>query len=199
MPPAHVSEDAVRPVWSPPIWTERCCARTAACRTGPGGPCGGLADQGIAFVIVTARPPRWLHELADLVGPHGAAVCANGAFVYDVAARTVREVHGIPDGLVTDLVGELRGRSGGAVRGRAGQRGDGGAGISGSGPRPRGRGGPGGPDAGPRRRAGGKTARGGAALGRGRLPRAGRVGRGQSGAPWPTRELTGWPKSPAPV
>ena len=68
----------------------------------------GLADQGIAFVIVTARPPRWLHELADLVGPHGAAVCANGAFVYDVAARTVREVHGIPDGLVTDLVGELR-------------------------------------------------------------------------------------------
>ena len=47
----------------------------------------GLADQGISFVIVTARPPRWLHALADLVGPHGAAVCANGAFVYDVAGR----------------------------------------------------------------------------------------------------------------
>ena len=68
----------------------------------------GLADQGISFVIVTARPPRWLHALADLVGPHGAAVCANGAFVYDVAGRTVRDVHGIPDALVTELVGELR-------------------------------------------------------------------------------------------
>lgn len=68
----------------------------------------GLSAAGIGFVIVTARPPRWLHALADLVGPHGAAVCANGAFVYDVPARTVREVHGIPDDLVTDLVGELR-------------------------------------------------------------------------------------------
>ena len=68
----------------------------------------GLAAQGIEFVIVTARPPRWLHDLADVVGPHGAAVCANGAFVYEVAARTVRDVHGIPDELVTDLVEELR-------------------------------------------------------------------------------------------
>ena len=108
MPPAHVSEDAVRPrlVASDLDGTLLRPDGSVSDRTRRA--VWGLADQGIAFVIVTARPPRWLHELADLVGPHGAAVCANGAFVYDVAARTVREVHGIPDGLVTDLVGELR-------------------------------------------------------------------------------------------
>ncbi|HRC11539.1 MAG: HAD family hydrolase [Actinomycetales bacterium] len=67
-----------------------------------------LDAQGIAFVVVTARPPRWLHELVELTGSAGVAVCGNGAFVYDVAARAVLEVHGIPDGLLADLVGEVR-------------------------------------------------------------------------------------------
>lgn len=67
-----------------------------------------LAAQGIAFVVVTARPPRWVHELVELTGTAGVALCGNGAFVYDVAARVVLEVHGIPDGLLTDLMGEVR-------------------------------------------------------------------------------------------
>jgi Cof subfamily protein (haloacid dehalogenase superfamily) len=48
-----------------------------------------LAAQhaGSVFVMVTARPPRWLHDLADLVGEHGVAIVANGAILYDVVQR----------------------------------------------------------------------------------------------------------------
>jgi HAD superfamily hydrolase (TIGR01484 family) len=48
-----------------------------------------LAAQraGSVFVMVTARPPRWLHALADLVGDHGIAIVANGAILYDVLQR----------------------------------------------------------------------------------------------------------------
>ncbi|WP_433164251.1 HAD family hydrolase [Kribbella sp. CA-247076] len=48
-----------------------------------------LAAQhaGSVFVMVTARPPRWLHDLADLVGEHGVAIVANGAILYDVVRR----------------------------------------------------------------------------------------------------------------
>ena len=37
---------------------------------------------GVGVVLVTARPPRWLHDLADLVAENGVVLCANGAFVY---------------------------------------------------------------------------------------------------------------------
>ncbi len=48
-----------------------------------------LAAQhaGSVFVMVTARPPRWLHDLSDLVGDHGVAIVANGAILYDVVRR----------------------------------------------------------------------------------------------------------------
>jgi Cof subfamily protein (haloacid dehalogenase superfamily) len=48
-----------------------------------------LAAQraGSVFVMVTARPPRWLHDLSDLVGDHGVAIVANGAILYDVLRR----------------------------------------------------------------------------------------------------------------
>ena len=43
---------------------------------------------GIQVVLVTARPPRWQCDLADLVGAHGG-LCCNGAFVNDVRSRQV--------------------------------------------------------------------------------------------------------------
>lgn len=58
---------------------------------------------GIQVVLVTARPPRWLHDLADLVGEHGVVLCANGAFVYDVRSRQVLDEHC----LATDIVGGI--------------------------------------------------------------------------------------------
>lgn len=44
-------------------------------------------EAGSVFVMVTARPPRWLDDLADLVGAHGVAIVANGAILYDVVQR----------------------------------------------------------------------------------------------------------------
>lgn len=46
-----------------------------------------IQEAGAQFVMVTARPPRWLHDLADLVGAHGVAIVANGAILYDVVQR----------------------------------------------------------------------------------------------------------------
>jgi HAD superfamily hydrolase (TIGR01484 family) len=46
-----------------------------------------VQDAGAVFVMVTARPPRWMHDLSDLVGAHGVAIVANGAILYDVAQR----------------------------------------------------------------------------------------------------------------
>jgi len=49
-------------------------------------------EAGVPFVIVTGRPPRWLPDVADALGHHGLAVCANGALVYDLhTERVVRE------------------------------------------------------------------------------------------------------------
>ena len=53
-----------------------------------------LAEAGMETVLVTARPPRWLHHLHELVGAHGVAICANGAFVYDIPARRIVEADG---------------------------------------------------------------------------------------------------------
>lgn len=69
-----------------------------------------LAELGIDSVVVTARPPRWLHALEALVGDHGVAICANGAFVYDVRRKTVRQAHSIDHDRVLEIVTDLRER-----------------------------------------------------------------------------------------
>lgn len=63
---------------------------------------------GIETVFVTARPPRWIDPLAEHVGGHGVAVCANGAFVYEVAARRVVEAVGLGRGVVAQIAADLR-------------------------------------------------------------------------------------------
>ncbi|GAA2745731.1 HAD family hydrolase [Terrabacter aerolatus] len=63
---------------------------------------------GIETVLVTARPPRWLHGLEGVVGPRGTAICGNGAFVYEVATRRVLETHCFDGGAVDELVADLR-------------------------------------------------------------------------------------------
>jgi hydroxymethylpyrimidine pyrophosphatase-like HAD family hydrolase len=49
----------------------------------------GAQEAGAVFVMVTARPPRWMHldDLGELVGAHGVAIVANGAILYDVVQR----------------------------------------------------------------------------------------------------------------
>jgi Cof subfamily protein (haloacid dehalogenase superfamily) len=52
-----------------------------------------VEDAGIRLVLVTGRPPRWLHEIADMTGHRGLAICANGALVYDLHAELAVEEH----------------------------------------------------------------------------------------------------------
>jgi Cof subfamily protein (haloacid dehalogenase superfamily) len=42
-------------------------------------------DAGLAVVIATGRPPRWIAPVVDALGERGLVVCANGASVYDPA------------------------------------------------------------------------------------------------------------------
>jgi hydroxymethylpyrimidine pyrophosphatase-like HAD family hydrolase len=55
----------------------RTAAALAACRR-----------AGVDVVAVTGRPPRWLADLADVLGP-ATAICANGALVWDLAEGRV--------------------------------------------------------------------------------------------------------------
>lgn len=50
-----------------------------------------LDTTGVPVVFTTGRPVRWMEELWDAVGGHGLAICSNGAVVYDVARREVRD------------------------------------------------------------------------------------------------------------
>ena len=63
---------------------------------------------GIRTVLVTARPPRWLDDLAHLVGDGGVAICGNGAFVYDVPSRKVLSHKGIEPESVAEIIDDLR-------------------------------------------------------------------------------------------
>lgn len=68
----------------------------------------GLAEVGIELVLVTARPPRWVDHLADLVGAHGTVICANGAFVYDVPRRAIVQAHGMSPATTRGIAADLR-------------------------------------------------------------------------------------------
>ena len=52
-----------------------------------------LEQAGATFVMVTGRPPRWMAVVADEIGHHGLAVCANGAILYDLRTERVVRAH----------------------------------------------------------------------------------------------------------
>lgn len=67
-----------------------------------------LERAGTQVVLVTARPPRWLHELADLVGDHGIVLCSNGAYVYDVRSRQILSERCMAAAVVGQIADDLR-------------------------------------------------------------------------------------------
>ena len=67
-----------------------------------------LPQRGIETVLVTARPPRWLHDLHHVVGAHGIAICGNGAFIYAVERREVIATHCFEIDLLTSIIEDLR-------------------------------------------------------------------------------------------
>lgn len=50
-------------------------------------------DAGAVLVLVTGRPPRWIHAIAEQTGHRGLVVCANGALLYDLHDESVLESH----------------------------------------------------------------------------------------------------------
>jgi len=73
------------------------------------------AEAGIDVVFVTARPIRWLDDVAEHVAGHGIAICSNGAAVVEVATRRILEQHGMSDALVRELADRAREALGGAT------------------------------------------------------------------------------------
>ncbi len=67
-----------------------------------------LQDTGVEWVVATARPPRWLHDLSDVVGQGGVALCSNGAYVYDVPNRVILAEHPLAADVLGEIVADLR-------------------------------------------------------------------------------------------
>lgn len=66
-----------------------------------------VTEAGITVILVTARPPRWMHGLADL-GIHGLALCGNGAFTYDLDRREIVAHRLLPTDALEVLLSDLR-------------------------------------------------------------------------------------------
>lgn len=50
-----------------------------------------VAEAGVALVLVTGRPPRFVRKLANELNLPGIAICCNGAIMYDVASGALLE------------------------------------------------------------------------------------------------------------
>ncbi|MFS8099246.1 Cof-type HAD-IIB family hydrolase [Lentzea alba] len=61
-------------------------------------------EAGVEVVFVTARPPRFF----DALGLTGTAVCSNGAIVYDLTAREVREIRPLAVAAAQKVAATLR-------------------------------------------------------------------------------------------
>jgi Cof subfamily protein (haloacid dehalogenase superfamily) len=59
------------------------------------GVIGRAVAEGVPFVLVTGRPPRWIPPVATQLGVVRYAVCANGAVLYDVEADRVVSAHAL--------------------------------------------------------------------------------------------------------
>jgi HAD superfamily hydrolase (TIGR01484 family) len=65
-------------------------------------------DAGAMVVFVTGRPPRWMAPVADETGHRGLAVCANGAYVYDLHDERIVEEHPLAPQVALQVVRALR-------------------------------------------------------------------------------------------
>jgi Cof subfamily protein (haloacid dehalogenase superfamily) len=65
-------------------------------------------QAGIAVVLVTGRPPRWMSQIARATGHTGLAICANGALVYDLRTERVLAERMLNPGTLHSVVRRLR-------------------------------------------------------------------------------------------
>ena len=59
-------------------------------------------------LVVTARPPRSIKFLHEVFVTSGAAICSNGALIYDFATDTVRTRRCLDDAFVLEMIDVLR-------------------------------------------------------------------------------------------
>lgn len=67
-----------------------------------------LAARGIGVVLVTARPPRWVEEIAAALACHPLVICSNGGVIYDVTAGDVVLEHPISRESALEIMRRLR-------------------------------------------------------------------------------------------
>ncbi len=67
-----------------------------------------IEAAGARFVLVTGRPPRFMHQVAAAFGHRGTAICANGALTYDMRSETVTPVRLIPPAVLAAAATALR-------------------------------------------------------------------------------------------
>lgn len=63
---------------------------------------------GATLVVVTARPFRYIRDVADRLEHSGLAICSNGALVYDLATERVIEKHALSPQIALEMVRRLR-------------------------------------------------------------------------------------------
>ena len=67
-----------------------------------------IEQAGAHFVLVTGRPPRLMGPIAEAFGPHGTAICSNGAFSYDMRSREVVAEYAIDTVTLAETARRLR-------------------------------------------------------------------------------------------
>jgi hypothetical protein len=68
------------------------------------------AAAGVALALVTARPPRRVRAITAGLELKAAAICSNGALIYDLASDVVLEQTRLTAALALELVSLLRAR-----------------------------------------------------------------------------------------
>jgi Cof subfamily protein (haloacid dehalogenase superfamily) len=71
---------------------------------------GRAQHAGMSIVLVSARGPRGVHEVAEAGGVDGLAICSNGAIVLDLDKGTAVRHRALPAEISADVVRGLRTR-----------------------------------------------------------------------------------------
>ena len=64
---------------------------------------------GVPVVLATGRPPRWMHDIREVLR-HGTAVCCNGAVLLDLDTREILDEDLLASELLEEITAELRRR-----------------------------------------------------------------------------------------
>jgi Cof subfamily protein (haloacid dehalogenase superfamily) len=59
---------------------------------------------GVPLVLITGRPPRWMHMIAEHTGHRGVALVANGAAEYDLHTATLLRTYPMPPEAAAEVV-----------------------------------------------------------------------------------------------